>query len=292
MSLLASSAADAAAAAAPASVVVLGALLGCSTALLCAAVLRQLVLRRCGGPRLPAAPPPVRSRRERATQQLEKMRHASGAAASPSTPPLDVPENTTAEVDGEGSDEESWESTGSGSSDEEESEETDSEYEEMEALQLKIVFVVRNTVQPKITAQEVAVLTASAGVELMELQNHEGGQQAARDAGSPSRTLPASASVTAEERTRWRRWYLWWNRIGCAKIALKCPDADTMHALVTAAEEARLPMALLRREDAIPAAPAGAVQAPSTPGEVVIVSIGPAPAEVLKPITGALKLFS
>ncbi|KAK7201123.1 Peptidyl-tRNA hydrolase PTH2 [Novymonas esmeraldas] len=252
---------------------VLGPLLGCATAAVCVALLHRLTLSRVA--RKPAATLAVLTRRQRAEKLLESMRRESATAAGAAG--TDQAHMAGRTEDGE----DSWESTSSGSEGSSgthsSSEDVDSEYDRMEALRLKMVFVVRNTVQPKITAQEVAVLTASAGIELVEL-------------------LQRSGPDLAEEQQRWRSWYLWWNRIGCAKITLRCPDADTMELIVATAREHGLPIAQLHRP---PPSPETAVRAKgialanaAQPREVVVLALGPAPSDVLEPITGSLKLFS
>ncbi|CBZ28920.1 conserved hypothetical protein [Leishmania mexicana MHOM/GT/2001/U1103] len=157
----------------------------------------------------------------------------------------------------------------------------------MEALRLKMVFVVSSRVQPKITAQEVAVLTASAGVQLVELLQQ--GARLSAAVGAPASESPCAAD--SQDHQRWRHWYLWWNRIGCGKITLRCPDKDTMELIVATAQKHRLPMTMARRSEmtADGGVPAEIVAKPS---DVVVVALGPAPSNVLEPITGSLKLFS
>ncbi|KPI84095.1 hypothetical protein ABL78_6851 [Leptomonas seymouri] len=188
----------------------------------------------------------------------------------------------------------SWESKSSDTDDDD----GDSEYEQMEELRLKMMFVVRHPVQPKMSAQEVAVLTASAGVELVEL--HQSSQSVASqsitetsDRCLVSRSTLLVYSPTEEDRQRWLQWYLWWTRIGCAKITLKCPDEATITEVMKAAEDKRLPVVYLYRSQSTSQDGVTSRKAvPSAFDEVVVVALGPAPSDVLQSVTGALKLFS
>lgn len=179
----------------------------------------------------------------------------------------------------------------------------DSEYERMENLRLKMVFVVRHPVQPKMSAQEVAVLTATAGVQLVELQQQAKGnvasslaEQAMQTASEPALPEASSSFVPdSEDRQRWRHWYLWWNRIGCGKITLRCPDRVAMDAVLAAALEMRLPVVQLHRSqfsmrEGVMVQGCGVMTMGGD--EAVVIALGPAPSDVLEPVTGSLKLFS
>lgn len=160
-------------------------------------------------------------------------------------------------------------------------EESDAEYNRMEALRLKVVFVVRHPMEPKLLAQDMAVLTASAGVELVELIQKR------------IRSLPSGLeSTTAEEDLRqWREWYLWWNRIGCGKITLRCPEQSAFNALVEAAVQRGLPVVQISRGGKV--VPGCSREDATRGGETaVIAAIGPAPSDVLEPISGKLKLLT
>lgn len=253
-----------------------GTVLGCAVAFFCAAIVHQLASRHAASKEAVASP--VLSRRDRAAKLLEELRRQSATAAT----------GHPHAGEGAASNKDSWESATSGSSDEDsDSIEVDSEYEQMEALRLKMVFVVSSRVQPKITAQEVAVLTASAGVQLVELLQQ--GARLSAAVGAPASESPCAAD--SQDHQRWRHWYLWWNRIGCGKITLRCPDKDTMELIVATAQKHRLPMTMARRSEmtADGGVPAEIVAKPS---DVVVVALGPAPSNVLEPITGSLKLFS
>ncbi|TPP43284.1 Peptidyl-tRNA hydrolase PTH2 family protein [Leishmania donovani] len=253
-----------------------GTVLGCAVAFFCAAIVQRLTSRHAASKEAVASP--LLSRRDRAAKLLEELHRQSATAAT----------GHAHAAEGAASDKDSWKSATSGSSDESsDTMDVDSEYEQMEALRLKMVFVVSSRVQPKITAQEVAVLTASAGVQLVELLQQETKLSAAV-------SVPASESLCAadsQDHQRWRHWYLWWNRIGCGKITLKCPDKDTMELVVATARKHRLPMAMARRSET--AVTGGEqVEIVAKPSDVVVVALGPAPSDVLEPITGSLKLFS
>lgn len=229
------------------------------------------------------------------------------------------------------------ESAGSGGNDDDAEEEEEesipdsewSEYERMEGMKLKMVFVVRQFA-PKLPAHAVAELTAGAGVGLIEWINALSTRRSAgvAEASPPLSPNPNAAGewhrhgCLAEPRggevDTWLMWYAWWNRIGCAKITLRCSDADVMEAVVAAAVLNRLPVYVMRMSDDVsiaspresggggrqgrgakqpPAVSEVAQQspplaAPDTENDVVIVALGPAPAESLDPITGKLKLFS
>ncbi|KAG5496695.1 hypothetical protein JIQ42_03527 [Leishmania sp. Namibia] len=254
-----------------------GALLGCAMALLCAFFFQCLTSSSAALKETVA--PSSLSRRDRAAKLLEVLSTQCAAAAV-----TDRVHPTEVAPAGE----DSWESTTTGTSDEDSaSDDADSEYVEMEAARLKMVFVVRSGVQPKLTTQEVVVLIASAGIKLVELLQKQTNLSAASHA-SVSAPLCAADS---REHHRWRHWYLWWNRIGCGKISLRCPDKDTMELIVAAAQESRLPMVQLRRSERAVVGGAQTDMIAGTP-DIVCVALGPAPSDVLGPITGSLKLFS
>ncbi|KAG5472461.1 hypothetical protein LSCM1_03860 [Leishmania martiniquensis] len=254
-----------------------GALLGCALALLCTALLQWRTSSRAA-PKEAAATSAL-SRRDRAAKSLEELRRTSATAAAADRAHAAGP---TAADKG------SWESTTTGTSDEDSSRvDADYEYEQMEALRLKMVFVVRSGVQPKLTTQEMVVLVASAGIQLVELIQKQ-------PSLSPVSSASASASLCSVESQHhhcWRRWYLWWNRVGCGKITLRCPDKEKMELIVAAAQERGLPMAQLRRLERA-AAEGAQIDRLANSTDAVCVALGPAPSDVLEPITGSLKLFS
>ncbi|SYZ68060.1 Peptidyl-tRNA_hydrolase_PTH2 [Leishmania braziliensis MHOM/BR/75/M2904] len=224
----------------------------------------------------------VLSRRDRAAKVLEELHVQSTSTAAA------VATDQARAMDVAAADEDSWEWITSSTSDENsDSVDVDSEYEHMEALRLKMVFVVRSEVELNITAQEVVVFTASAGIQLVELLQQETNLSAA-----PSTSASLSVGVAGlQDHQRWRHWYLWWNRIGCGKVTLKCPNKDTMERIIATAQKHRLPMVQVRHSEiAVP----GAAQTTTVPktSDVVVVALGPAPSDVLEPITGSLKLYS
>ncbi|KAG5498737.1 hypothetical protein JKF63_03025 [Porcisia hertigi] len=255
-----------------------GTLLGCVMALFCAAILQRLVSRHVMSSEKVLVP--LSSRGERLAKLLKglSVRTATAAAVDKAHP-----------LEGATTDWNESETTTSGTSAEEsESDEVDTEYEEMEALRLKMVFVVRSPMEPRITAQEVVALTVSAGVELVELLL---GQTTLGKTASVFTPGSSSCIGNAQDQQRWHHWYRCWNRVGCGKITLKCPDKDTMELVVATAQEHRLPMAQLRRSGAPGGRDAQAV-VPKETSDLVVVALGPAPSDVLEPITGSLKLYS
>lgn len=289
-----------------------GLVIGCVTAVLIASLVSYCVTSSARAKSAKAiALAPVPSRRERAKRLLEQLRQEEQQVqqARSSTATAAVAEDAGNEVANgvHGDDSDSSHNNNSCSSDwastsDDAEDEEDSEYDRMEELRLKMVFVVRHPVQPKISAQEVAVLTATAAVQLVELHQRNNGSSSLAVAGSRSHeeSLGSSPELmpftpNAEDQQRWLQWYLWWNRIGCAKITLKCPDIAMMEEVVRCAAELRLPAVQLRRsqfgsqEDGVMAEKA---VVPPNVDEAVLIALGPAPADLLEPVTGALKLFS
>lgn len=256
--------------------------LGALAAVLTIFCQRWLTMNRakaCGN--APSAPS-ISTGRERALRTSPKSTQASAAASLLATPaPALVTTNAACERtdSSDGSSEETDEAS-DGS--------TDSEYSRKEALRLKMMFVVLNGAAVKLPAADVAVLTATAGVGLV------------------CKILGGDA--TTAESSQWKDWYSWWNCVGCGKITLKCPDRDLLMAIQVAAELETLPVWTAKRGDVLTplqrsSREEGSQKAknnsrslPSMPDaqreEVVVVAIGPAPAAVLDPITGSLKLFS
>lgn len=73
----------------------------------------------------------------------------------------------------------------------------------------------------------------------------------------------------------------WWERTGCAKIAVKCPSAEELAAISTAARAKDIPLYLV--EDA------GRTQIAA--GSRTVLGLGPAPVHVFEGITSHLKLM-
>jgi peptidyl-tRNA hydrolase len=287
----------------------LGAIFGCALALLCVTLVNRSTSSRRTGQEKSTVLAGALSRRERAEKVLKEMREQQTAGLRGQNGLANGQDTRNAAAGAsatEGVNDTRSNSTGSSSSDwastSEMDDDEDSEYERMEELQLKMVFVVRHPVQPKMSAQEVAVLTATAGVQLVEshqrdsrsthrfpIADRDGNTAAAADAAYAQ----MSFTPTEEDQQRWLHWYLWWNRIGCAKITLKCPGMETMEEVVRTAAEKRLPVVRLRRSQfsSVARLTTEAV-VPVTLDEMVVVAIGPAPSDVLEPVTGALKLFS
>ncbi|KAG7373044.1 peptidyl-tRNA hydrolase [Nitzschia inconspicua] len=73
----------------------------------------------------------------------------------------------------------------------------------------------------------------------------------------------------------------WWERTGCAKIAVKCPTEDELANIYTAARAKDIPMYLV--EDA------GRTQIAA--GSRTVLGLGPAPVHVFEGVTSHLKLM-
>ncbi|KAH9580141.1 Peptidyl-tRNA hydrolase [Trypanosoma melophagium] len=145
------------------------------------------------------------------------------------------------------------------------SSEEDSEFERMEELRLKMVLVVRRDVK-KMSTQDTVVSAASAAAELVHKIQKD------------------------IDHIKWQEWYLWWNRVGCAKITLKCPDAETLQRIVLEADTSGIPWC-----SAITATSSQFSSSSSSSSaleNMMVAALGPAPSAFLDPITGSLKLLS
>eukprot|EP01112_Ceratiomyxa_fruticulosa_P022825 TRINITY_DN8490_c0_g1_i1.p1 TRINITY_DN8490_c0_g1~~TRINITY_DN8490_c0_g1_i1.p1 ORF type:complete len:197 (-),score=42.89 TRINITY_DN8490_c0_g1_i1:190-780(-) len=78
----------------------------------------------------------------------------------------------------------------------------------------------------------------------------------------------------------WKDWFLRWENGGAAKIALKCPDVETMHRLEQQARSLGLPTCTIQD--------LGRTQIPS--GSVTVCAIA-GPKSILDTVTGKLKLL-
>lgn len=163
---------------------------------------------------------------------------------------------------------------------EDEDEEEDEEEEEIENLRLKMVFVLHQPT-PKMTAPLAATLVSSVAVKLVEER-----LSAPEEAEGEGKT-----SHSAE----WRRWYVWWKQVGCAKITLKGgSDVAALEAMVEAVRALHLPVRTMTY-DQVPQDnsdnnPSGS-SLPMRTG-IAVIGIGPAPSHKLDSITGKLKLMS
>ncbi|KEG15625.1 peptidyl-tRNA hydrolase, PTH2 family [Trypanosoma grayi] len=197
------------------------------------------------------------SRAQRAVQALEELRERKRQTASLQEQELEGQQQQHRQHQSDAGEEEE---DGAGSEDEEEwsteedeecdDSDEDSELERMEELRLKMVFVIRRDLK-KMPAHDIAALTAGAAVDVVHKIQY------------------------GADNTQWLEWYWWWNRVGCAKIALKCPDGETLQRVVAESEAAGLPFSVVGES-----------------GEHTLVAIGPVPSGVLDPITGSLKLLS
>ncbi|CCW61594.1 unnamed protein product [Phytomonas sp. EM1] len=173
-------------------------------------------------------------------------------------------------------------------------EEEESESMRMEELNLKMILVVHQG-PGKPLASEVARLAVTAAVGLVEkfLVREDGASQ--------------DAAPVMDE---WLLWYKWWNRLGCGKIVVKCPQRDVLDGVLSAAEADGLPFYVTWQQapSQLPsrqghrtcggcAATATVNNLKKAPemGEVgegvVVVALGPSPSSRLSPITGHLKLY-
>lgn len=130
-------------------------------------------------------------------------------------------------------------------------ESTESDTEDLENLRLKMVLIVRKDLP--MTANDVAMRSASAAV------------------GVISHIYKTQQTAANGDESTWWRWYLWWNRVGVTKIALRCPDASEMMRLQELAVRNNLPYFV--------------------EGDAVL-AVGPAPSDNLEPVSGGLKLLS
>ena len=93
----------------------------------------------------------------------------------------------------------------------------------------------------------------------------------------------AAVSAVMEARLRevWKRWLDDWMMEGQKKVAVKVSSEEELLAVYREAREAGLPSSLIRD--------AGLTELP--PGTATAVAVGPAPEELVDPITGRLKLL-
>jgi PTH2 family peptidyl-tRNA hydrolase len=90
-------------------------------------------------------------------------------------------------------------------------------------------------------------------------------------------SLSASENARVSQQEIWRAWY----REGQKKVAVKVSSEEELLELRRQAINHRLPHALIRD--------AGMTELP--PGTITVLGIGPAKAEVMDKVTGALKLL-
>ena len=90
----------------------------------------------------------------------------------------------------------------------------------------------------------------------------------------------AAVSCALAARSKKSRWFAEWYREGQRKVVLRVPAPEDLTALEAKAARAGLPRALI--------ADAGLTELP--PGTTTCLGIGPAPVNMLDPITGSLPL--
>ncbi|XP_047142256.1 peptidyl-tRNA hydrolase 2, mitochondrial isoform X1 [Hydra vulgaris] len=91
----------------------------------------------------------------------------------------------------------------------------------------------------------------------------------------------AAVDVYLKAEKNHKKWLLAWQNSGCPKVALKCPDEETLKALYIHAKTLGV--------DAQIISDAGRTQIPS--GSKTALGLGPAPADLINKITGHLKLY-
>ena len=91
----------------------------------------------------------------------------------------------------------------------------------------------------------------------------------------------ASVLATLEAKNHEVNWFNAWMRSGMKKIAVKVSSEEELNQYYKLAEKHKLPRALIND--------AGHTQLP--PGTATAVAIGPAPENLIDPITGNLKLL-
>ena len=90
----------------------------------------------------------------------------------------------------------------------------------------------------------------------------------------------AAVSCALDAKSRKSKWFAEWYREGQRKVVLRVTDLEELTALEHRAARAGLPRALI--------ADAGLTELP--PGTTTCLGIGPAPEDLLDPLTGSLPL--
>lgn len=129
-------------------------------------------------------------------------------------------------------------------------------------MELKMVLLVRREL--KLPVKAVAELCSQAAMDSV---------QSILDGAAPA---PASDDVEGTPAD----WLRWWNEEGVAKVTLRVDgSAEDFTKLLAGATAAGIPSASLN--------------APSGPGvgSVAVAALGPAPVDLLDPVTGSLKLL-
>ncbi|KPI86129.1 hypothetical protein ABL78_4821 [Leptomonas seymouri] len=93
-------------------------------------------------------------------------------------------------------------------------------------------------------------------------------------------TAPTTSTLDSTSQL-WLRWYDAWHASGCSKVALQCPDEETMMAIAKHAKAVGLPYSVVRD--------AGRTQI--APGSKTVVAVGPGPKSLVDEVTGQLKLL-
>jgi len=91
------------------------------------------------------------------------------------------------------------------------------------------------------------------------------------------------AAVDVHEKCKRKhpKWLSSWESSACPKVALKCPDEETLLALASHARVLDIDTSII--------SDAGRTQIPS--GSKTVLGLGPAPVELIDKVTGHLKLF-
>lgn len=98
---------------------------------------------------------------------------------------------------------------------------------------------------------------------------------------SAAQCCHAAIDIFRKAKKRHPEWLQAWETTGCAKVALKCPDEETLLAIASHARVMGLDSSVIQD--------AGRTQIAS--GSKTVVGIGPAPVDVIDKVTGHLKLF-
>lgn len=98
---------------------------------------------------------------------------------------------------------------------------------------------------------------------------------------SAAQCCHAAVDIYKRAKRNHPEWLRSWETTACAKVALKCPDEETLLAIASHARVMGLDCSVIQD--------AGRTQIAS--GSRTVVGIGPAPVDLIDKVTGHLKLF-